>query len=122
MESKNGAIVGKHMGFSHIAALHAEAVDRFYREHLNPYINFHRPCAVAEVVEEPNGKRRRVYRPCAAPLEIFTQIPDCESFLRTGVSLAEPGSIALKHSDTDAAIAMQQAQKRLLSGIARRSA
>ena len=31
VESKNGAIVRKHMGFGHIAAPHAEAVDRFHR-------------------------------------------------------------------------------------------
>jgi len=122
VESKNGAIVRKHMGFSHIAAPHAEAVDQFHREHLNPYINFHRPCAVAEIIEEPNGKRRRVYRQWATPLEIFTQIPECESFLRPGMNLAELESIALKQSDTEAAIAMQQAKKRLMNGIARRSA
>jgi hypothetical protein len=122
VESKNGAIVRKHMGFSHIAAPHAEAVNRFHREHLNPYINFHRPCAVAEIVEEPNGKRRRVYRQWATPLEIFTQTPEWESFLRPGMNLAELESIALKQSDTEAAIAMQQAKKRLMNGIARRSA
>ena len=60
VESKNGAIVRKHMGFTHIAAQHAEEVDRFHRQYLNPYLNCHRPCAIAEVVEQPNGKRRRV--------------------------------------------------------------
>ena len=33
-ESKNGAVIRKHMGYVHIAAAHAEAVDRFYREYL----------------------------------------------------------------------------------------
>ncbi len=36
VESKNGSVVGKHMGFGHIAAPHAEAVDRFHRRYLNP--------------------------------------------------------------------------------------
>ena len=49
VESKNGAIIRKHMGFGHIGAQHAEAVDRFHRRYLNPYVNFHRPCAVAEI-------------------------------------------------------------------------
>jgi hypothetical protein len=122
VEAKNGAIVRKHMGFSHIAAAHAEAVDRFHREHLNPYVNFHRPCAVAEIVEQPNGKRKRVYRRWATPLEIFSQTPACESFLRPGVSIGELKEFARKQSDTEAAITMQQAKKRLLSGIARRTA
>jgi hypothetical protein len=122
VEAKNGAIVRKHMGFSHNAAAHAEAVDRFHREHLNPYLNFHRPCAVAEVVQQPNGKRKRVYRKWATPFEIFIQTPQCESFLRPGISVGELKEFAQKQSDTEAAIAMQQAKKSLLSGIARRSA
>jgi len=121
-ESKNGAIVRKHMGFSHIAAPHAEAVDRFHREHLNPYINFHRPCAIAEIVELPNGKRKRIYRQWATPFEIFSRTPRCESFLRPGVSIEELNSIARKQSDTEAAVTMQHARKRLLNGIAGRTA
>jgi hypothetical protein len=122
VECKNGAIIRKHIGFGHIAAPHAEAVDQFHREHLNPYINFHRPCAVAEVVEQPNGKRRRVYRKWATPFEIFSQTPQCESFLRPGISMAGLKNFAQKQTDTEAAIAMQQAKKRLLSGIAKASA
>ena len=122
VESKNGAVIRKHMGFSHIAAEHAQAVDQFHRQHLNPYVNFHRPCAIAEIVEEPNGKRRRVYRKWATPFEIFSRVPQCESCLRPGVTMAELESFAQKQSDTEAAIAMQLAKKRLLSGIAKRSA
>src|SRR5580704_12198922 len=122
VESKNGAVVRKHMGFGHIGAPHAEAVNRFHREHLNPYLNFHRPCAVAEVVEQPNGKRRRIYRKWATPFEIFSQTPQCAGFLRPGVSMDELENFALKQSDTEAAIAMQQAKKRLRGGIAKRSA
>jgi hypothetical protein len=122
VESKNGAVIRKHMGFGHIAAQHAEAVDQFHRHYLNPYINFHRPCAIAENVELPNGKRRRVYRRWATPFEIFSQTPECEGYLRPGVSLAELKRFAAVQSDTEAAIAMQQAKQKLLSGIARRSA
>ena len=122
VETKNGAIVRKHMGFTHIAAQHAEEVDQFHRQHLNPYVNFHRPCAVAEIVEQPNGKRRRVYRKWATPFEIFGRVPQCESCLRPGVSMAELESFAGEQSDTEAAISMQQAKKRLLSSIAKRTA
>jgi len=122
VESKNGAIVRKHMGFGHIAAQHAEAVDRFHRQYLNPYVNFHRPCAIAEIVEEPSGRRRRVYRQWATPFEIFRQAPQCESRLRPGVSMAELKRFAKAQSDTEAAIAMQQAKRQLLTSIAKRSA
>jgi transposase InsO family protein len=122
VESKNGAIVRKHMGFGHIAAEHAEAVDQFHRKYLNPYVNFHRPCAVAEIVELPNGKRQRVYRKWATPFEIFSQTPQCQSRLRPGVSLADLEAFAQKQSDTEAAIEMQKAKRQLLAGIAERSA
>jgi hypothetical protein len=122
VESKNGAIVRKHMGFAHIAASHAETVDRFHHQYLNPYINFHRPCAIAEIKTEPNGKRRCVYREWATPFEIFSRIPLCESYLRTGVSMDDLKNMAQKQSDTEAAIEMQGAKRRLMAGIARRSA
>jgi len=33
VESKNGAIIRKHIGYGYIAAQHAEAMDRFHREY-----------------------------------------------------------------------------------------
>ena len=122
VESKNGAIIRKHMGFGHIAAQHAEAVDQFHRRHLNPYVNFHRPCAVAEIVEQPNGKRQRVYRKWATPFEIFSQAPQCQSRLRPGIRMADLESFAQTQSDTEAAIEMQKAKRQLMAGIAKRSA
>src|SRR5712691_6338643 len=47
-ESKNGWVIRKHIGYGHIASAHAEAFDQFYRQHFNPYLNFHRPCGVPE--------------------------------------------------------------------------
>jgi hypothetical protein len=117
VESKNGAVVRKHLGFGHIGAQHAEAVDQFHRQFLNPYINFHRPCAVAQIVEEPNGKRRRTYARWATPLEIFRQTPECERYLKPGLSLASLEQFAQQQTDTEAAIAMQQAKQKLLARV-----
>jgi hypothetical protein len=122
VESKNGAVIRKHMGFGHIGAQHAETVDQFHRQHLNPYVNFHRPCAVAQIVEEPNGKRRRVYRRWATPFEIFSQTPQCATYLRPGIHMAELERFAKAQSDTEAAIEMQRAKRQLLAGIAKQSA
>ena len=33
-------------------AAHADHIQRFYNAHLNPYLNFHRPCAVPQVITE----------------------------------------------------------------------
>ena len=106
VESKNGAIIRKLIGYGYIDAKHAEAMDRFHREQLNPYINFHRPCAVPTVLTAANGKRRRVYQRWATPFELFRELPGCESFLRPGVTIAELEHFAQLQSDTEAALAM----------------
>jgi hypothetical protein len=119
VESKNGAVVRKHLGFGHIEAQHAGAVDQFHRRFLNPYLNFHRPCAVAKIVEEPNGRRRRIYPRWATPFEIFSQMPRCESCLKPAVSMDSLRQFARQQTDTEAAIAMQQAKQKLLAHLKR---
>jgi len=81
-ESKNGAVVRKHMGYTHIEAAHAAAITDFYTQHLNPYLNFHRPCGVPELIVDAKGKQKRVYRWYATPWEILRQLPDVASHLR----------------------------------------
>ena len=61
-ESKNGAVVRKHMGYLYIAAPHAVALQEFYEKHFNPYLNFHRPCGVPERVVSTKGKVKKIYR------------------------------------------------------------
>ncbi|MGH9592457.1 MAG: integrase [Bryobacteraceae bacterium] len=122
VESKNGAIIRKHLGFGHIAVQHAETVNAFHREYLNPYVNFHRPSAVPEILSEANGKRRRVYRRWATPLERLEELEKCDSFLRPGVDLAELKLLAQKQSDTEAALDMQRAKRALMSRIGKLSA
>ena len=38
-ETKNGAIIRKHMGWGHIPAAHAHRIQQFYSAYLNPYLN-----------------------------------------------------------------------------------
>jgi hypothetical protein len=122
VEAKNGAVIRKHIGFGHIGAQHAEAVNAFHREHLNPYVNFHRPCAVPVVITAANGKRCRIYPRWATPFELFQEIPRCQSLLRPGVTLATLEQLAQLQSDTEAALEMQRAKRRLMNRINTRSA
>ena len=121
VESKNGAIVRKHIGYGHIDAQHAEAMDQFYNQHLNPYLNFHRPCAVPTLLTESNGKRRRVYLRWATPFELFQESPHCRSSLRPGVTLEELERFAGIQSDTEAALSMQQAKRELFQSFQQKS-
>lgn len=117
VEAKNGAVVRKHMGYTHIAASHAEAVETFYEEHFNPYLNFHRPCGVPEVVVNRKGKEQRVYRWYATPWEILRQIPDLARELRDGITIAELEQRARAQTDTEAAEEMQVAKRKLFASF-----
>jgi transposase InsO family protein len=117
VECKNGAIIRKHIGYGYIDAQHATAMDQFYREHLNPYINFHRPCAVPKVTTAANGKRERDYPRWATPLELLRELSGNEAYLRPGVTLAGLESVARQQSDTEAALQMQQAKRKLLGRV-----
>lgn len=121
VESKNGAIIRKHIGYSHIDTRHAEAMDQFHRQYLNPYINFHRPCAVPKIITEANGKRRRVYLRWATPFELLRESRHCATSLRPGVTVDELERLAQAQSDTEAALAMQQAKRKLFQTFQQKS-
>lgn len=114
VESKNGAIIRKYIGYGHVEARHAEAMSQFHRQYLNPYVNFHRPCAVPDIITEPNGKRRRVYSRWATPFELLREsLHGGQDYLRPGVTLAELERVAKSQTDTEAALAMQLAKRKL---------
>jgi transposase InsO family protein len=116
-ESKNGWVIRKHIGYGHIASLHAEAFDQFYREHFNPYLNFHRPCGVPEITVTAKGKQKRVYRWYATPFEILRQLPGLAGFLRSELTVDQLAKTARTNSDTQTAVDMQQAKRKLFAGL-----
>ena len=121
VEAKNGAVIRKHMGYGHIAASHAEPIQRFYSEYFNPYLNFHRPCAQPDIEIDDKGRQWRRYRRYQTPLETLLAIPKPEQYMRSGVSVAMLRRIAHVISDTEAAARMQQAKRTLFEEL-RRSA
>jgi transposase InsO family protein len=116
-ESKNGAVVRKHMGYTHIAAPHAAEIAKFFREHLNAYLNFHRPCGVPEVVVNAKGKQKRVYRWYATPWEILRQLPDVACYLKPETTIAMLDQQAQAKTDTQAAEEMREAKSKLFASF-----
>jgi transposase InsO family protein len=117
VETKNGWVIRKHIGYGHIASAHAEAFDQFYREHFNPYLNFHRPCGVPEVKVTAKGKEKRVYRWYATPWEILRQLPGLAGFLREDLTADRLQATAQAKSDTAAATGMQEAKRKLFAQL-----
>ena len=116
VEGKNGAVVRKHIGHEPIGARHAGEVQRFYTADFNPYLNYHRPCGFATIELSDNGKRRRRYRlnDYRTPYEKLLSLNDWESCLKEGVSAARLEQQALRMSDTECALRMQQRKRKLL--------
>jgi transposase InsO family protein len=117
VESKNGAVIRKHMGYSYIAAAHSEDINRFYQRSFNPYLNFHRPCGQPERMVDEGGKQKYMYRCYATPWETLRHLscalPEEQSYLRPGLSIQGLDRIAAAHSDTESARQMQEAKRKL---------
>lgn len=120
VESKNGAVIRKHMGFDHISADRADQINVFFQEHFNPYLNFHRPCGVPELKKDGKGKTRRTYTWYATPWEIFRQLPGLAGHLKKDLTIEQLDRRAGAQSDTGAASKMQQAKAKLFAGFAQR--
>ena len=119
-EAKNGAVVRKHMGYTHIAAPHAAAIQAFYEQHFNPYLNFHRPCGVPERKVNANGKQESVYRWYATPWEILRQLPDLARHLKVGLTIAQLEQLSRVQTDTQAAEKMQAEKRKLFVSFQRK--
>ena len=116
-ETKNGAIIRKHMGWGHIPAAQAQRIQQFYSAYLNPYLNYHRPCAQADVEVDAKGRKRRRYRRYQTPLETLLSLPKPQQYLRPGLNVATLKRIAGLMSDTAAARRMQEAKHSLFEQL-----
>jgi transposase InsO family protein len=117
VETKNGAVIRKHIGYGYIDAGHADRINDFYREYLNPYLNYHRPCAQADVDIDERGRKRVRYKRYQTPLETLLALEKPAQFLRQGLSINALKRIAAAISDTDAARRMQQAKSKLFERL-----
>lgn len=121
VESKNGAVIRKHMGYGYIAAAHAPEIHAFYQRHFNSYRNFHRPCGQPERTVDRHGKQKFVYRRYATPWEVLRELslalPEGQSYLKPALSIQGLDQLAQARSDTAAARQMQEAKHKLFVGF-----
>jgi hypothetical protein len=122
-ECKNGAVVRKIMGCSHIPQKYATQINGFYRDVLNPYRNFHRPCYFAVATPDAKGKIKKTYphNQIATPYERLQSIHNYANHLRPDVDPKHLSQLAIALSDNDAAKQVQEAKKRLFHSFNRRS-
>jgi len=121
VETKNGSVVRKQLGYAYIPQACAELINRYNREFLNPYINFHRPCFFPVSVIDPKGKIRKTYpyEMVRTPYERLKSLPEAESYLRPGVTFEELKTTANQMSDNQFAERMVNARSNLFQQISR---
>jgi len=122
VEAKNGAIIRKQFGYGHIPQMYAADINRLCHTHLNPYVNFHRPCFFPEIFIDRKGrqKRRYPYHAMMTPYEKLRSLPDAKSFLKPGVSLQSLDDKANAITDNEAARRLNQARNRIFRSITER--
>jgi transposase InsO family protein len=115
VESKNGSVIRKNLGYAHIPQGCASLLNVYHREILNPYINFHRPCFFPVAVIDHKGKVKNTYpyEKIKTPYEQLKSLPQVETYLRPGISLETLDAIANQMSDNQCAERMVKARYNL---------
>lgn len=116
-EGKNGAVIRKNMGYMHIPKKHAREINAFYREYLNPYINFHRHCGFATDYVDAKGKVKKKYETYLTPLQKLISIDNFEQYLKPEVTKELLLKEQMKLSHVEAAEKLQAAKAKLFNRI-----
>jgi transposase InsO family protein len=122
VESKNGSVVRKHLGYAHIPTTGVEAVNAFLRGHLWDYLNYHRPCFFPLTEIDTKGRQRKRYRyeDLMTPCDKLTSLPNAGQYLKPGWSVDQLKVLAGKMSDQEAARRMTEAKDRLFRVLNRK--
>ena len=118
-ECKNGWVVRKHIGYSHIPQKHAPLINQFYKDYFNPYLNYHRPCGFATIVEDKKkeGKFKKKYNTYMTPYQRLKSLKDAKTYLKVGITFDDLEKIANQKSDNEWAALMQKEKQELFKKI-----
>ncbi len=117
VETKNGSVVRKNMGWEHIHQQFATTISEYYRIWFNPYLNFHRPCAFPTTKTNEKGRTTKIYTTYRPPYETLKQLPQAPTHLKPGITFAKLDTIAYKHSDNEFATLLREEERKLFSLI-----
>lgn len=117
VESKNGAVIRKWIGYSFLPRGYAAGLNRFYFGYFHEYLNYHRPCAFPTVIVDKKGKEKKVYRQenYQTPFEKLKSLPTVEQSLKPSVTIDQLEAIAARHSDNEMAALVQKERSKLFS-------
>ena len=117
VESKNGSIIRKHMGYFYISQKYAPEINDFYLSTFNTYLNFHRPCGFATTTTNHKGKQKKIYNKYMIPYEALKKIPNSKQYLKPGITFAKLDKISMQYSDNEYASIMDKEKTKLFDKI-----
>jgi len=120
-ECKNGAIVRKWLGYQHIPQKYAPLINTFYKQYLNPYINYHRPCFFPVTKTDKRGKLKKTYpyEAMMTPYEKLLSLHQPQQFLKPHITLESLALLAKQNNDLQAAELTLSARKNLFDSISK---
>lgn len=119
VEGKNASTLRKQLGHAHIPQKFAPLINKFCIEHLNPFLNFHRPCAFATDEIDSRGKIRKRYhaKDYAVPVDRLLRIHNVETYLKKGVTMDGLTKLKLAQSHFIIAEKVTEAREKLFATI-----
>ncbi len=119
VETKNGSVIRKHMGYIHIPRSKAKVINKFYQDWFNDYLDYHRPCAFPKIIIDKKGKEKRTYphNMYLTPYAKFKSLKNAEQYLKDNISFIELDKIAHTFSHTDYATQMNKAKEQMSKKI-----
>lgn len=117
VETKNGHVVRKNMGWEYINQDLADQINDYYQNYFNPYLNYHRPCAYPTIKTNDKGKTLKIYDHYEVPYEVLKSIKGSEQLLKPGISFEKLDKIAYAYSDNQWAAILRKQEKELFKTI-----
>lgn len=117
VESKNGAVIRKNMGWFHINQNLCDEINKYYTNFFNPYLNFHRPCGFATKTTDHKGRAKKVYDVYRTPYDALKTITGARQFLVPGITFEKLEKIAMEYSDNDYATILREEERKLFQKI-----
>ena len=116
VETKNGAVIRKNMGWGYIDKGASEATNKFFREWFNPYLNYHRPSLfVTDTKVDKKGREKKIHGEATIPYEKLKEVSRKkeQNFLKKKVSFENLDKFAYQHSDNEFAKMMREKERKL---------
>jgi hypothetical protein len=123
VEGKNASTLRKQMGHAHIPQKFAPLINKFCTEHLNPFLNFHRPCAFATNEIDSKGKVRKKYHTgdYTMPVDKLLACTNIENYLKKGVTIEGLQKLKLVQSHFEAAEKVSDAREKLFATMRKKN-